>query len=152
MGLIDIIQNKTIFIDTAPLIYYIEDNNKSYSKILDLFFEMNLKMRTQLITSTISLLEVLVIPFKTNNSELAEKYKQLLCHSNTFKMWGVDTEIATKAAELRAKYRLKTPDSIQIATAICHFSDFFLTNDKQLKILSELNILIIDELIDNYSF
>ena len=29
---------------------------------------------------------------------------------------------------------------------ICHFSDYFLTNDKELKIVSELNILILDEL------
>jgi len=148
MELTKIIQNKTVFIDTAPLIYYIEDSNKAYSKVLDLFFGMNLKMRVQLTTSTISLLEVLVIPLKTNNFDLAEKYKHLLCQSDTFEMWGIDVEIATKAAELRAKYRLKTPDAMQIATAICRFSDYFLTNDKQLKIVSELNVLILDELID----
>jgi predicted nucleic acid-binding protein len=63
----------------------------------------------------------------------------------------VDVEISTKAAELMAKYRLKTPDAIQIATAICYFSDYFLTNDKQLKIVSELNIMILDEMIELYS-
>jgi len=62
-------------------------------------------------------------------------------------MWGINVEIATKAAELRAKYKLKTPDALQIAPAICRFSDYFLTNDKQLKIVSEVNVLILDELI-----
>jgi predicted nucleic acid-binding protein len=146
MGLTEIIKDKTVFIDTAPLIYYIEDSNRSYSDVLDIFFEMNLKMQVQLMTSTISLLEVLVIPLKTNNTGLADKYKYLLCQSNTFKLWGMDVEISSKAAALRAKYRLKTPDAIQIATAICHFSDYFLTNDKQLKIVDELNVLILDEL------
>jgi len=120
MELKEIIRNKTVFIDTAPLIYYIEDSNKPYSDVLDIFFGMNLNMQTQLITSTISLLEVLVIPLRTNNTELADNYKYLLCQSNTFKLFDVDADISYKAAELRAKYRLKTPDAIQIATAICY--------------------------------
>ena len=147
MGLTEIIKNRTIFLDTAPLIYYIEDN-QLYSNVLDKLFELNLKMEVQLITSTITLLEVLVIPMKTNNFDLVEKYKSLLCQSDTFKIWDIDVEVAVKAAGLRAKYRLKTPDAIQIATAICRFSDYFLTNDKQLKIVSELNILILDELLN----
>ena len=146
MGLMDMVKGKRIFIDTAPLIYYIEDSHKSYSKILDILFEMNSKMQALLTTSTISLLEVLVIPLRTGNFELAEKYKSLLCQSDTFKMWNVNAEISAKAAELRAKYRLKTPDAIQVATAICRFSDYFFTNDKQLKIVSELDLLILDEL------
>jgi len=147
MGLTEIIKNRNIFLDTAPLIYYIEDN-QLYSNVLDKLFELNLKMEVQLITSTITLLEVLVIPMKTNNFDLVEKYKSLLCQSDTFKIWDIDVEVAVKAAGLRAKYRLKTPDAIQIATAICRFSDYFLTNDKQLKIVSELNILILDELLN----
>ena len=146
MELIEIIKNKTIFLDTAPLIYYIEDNTL-YSKVLDKLFELNLNMKVQLMTSTITLLEVLVIPLKTKKYDLAEKYKSLLCQSDTFKIWNVDIEIAEKAAELRAKYHLKTPDAIQIATAICRFSDYFFTNDKQLKVVSEINVLILDELI-----
>ena len=147
MGLTEIIKNRNIFLDTAPLIYYIEDNYL-YSRVLDIFFELNLKMAVQLTTSTITLLEVLVIPMKTNNSVLAERYKSLLCQSDTFKIWDIDVEIAVKAAGLRAKYRLKTPDAIQIATALCRFADYFLTNDKQLKIVSEINVLILDELIE----
>ena len=146
MELTKIIEGKTIFLDTAPLIYYIEDN-MLYSKVLDKLFELNLEMKVQLMTSTITLLEVLVLPLRTNNFDLAEKYKTLLCQSDTFKIWNVDIEIAGKAAELRAKYQLKTPDAIQIAAAICRYSDYFLTNDKRLKTVSELNVLILDELI-----
>jgi len=149
MELTEIINNKNIFIDTAPLIHYIEDN-ELYSSVLDELFEQNLEMKVQLTTSTITLLEVLVLPLKTNNFDLVEKYKSLLCQSDTFEIWNIDMEIAEKAAELRAKYQLKTPDAIQISTAICRFSDYFLTNDKRLKIVSELNVLILDELITNY--
>ena len=146
MGLNGII-NKHIFLDSAPLIYYIEDN-ELYSSVLDELFELNLKRKVQLTTSTITLLEVLVMPLKTNNFDLVEKYKSILCESDTFEIWNMDVEIAEKAAELRAKYRLKTPDAIQIAAAICRFSDYFLTNDKQLKMVSEINVLILDELIE----
>ena len=146
MGLIEL-NNKSIFLDTAPLIYYIEDD-KSYSKVLDMIFEQNLNKKVYLTTSTITLLEVLVKPLKTNNFDLVEKYKMLLCQSDTFEICNLDVEIAGKAAEVRAKYQLKTPDAIQIATAICRFSDYFLTNDKQLKIVSELNVLVLDEMKD----
>ena len=146
MGFIEL-NNKSIFLDTAPLIYYIEDDN-SYSKVLDMIFEQNVNKKVHLTTSTITLLEVLVRPLKTNNFDLAEKYKTLLCQSDAFEVCNLDVEIAGKAAEVRAKYQLKTPDAIQVATAICCFSDYFLTNDKQLKIVSELNVLVLDEIID----
>ena len=150
MGLAAMVKGKRIFMDTAPLIYYIEDSHQPCSKILDMLFEMNSNMQVLLTTSTIALLEVLVIPLKTGNVELAEKYRSLLCQSDTFEMWSIDAEISTKAAELRAKYRLKTPDAIQVAAAICRSSDYFLTNDKQLKVVSELDMLILDELVDNF--
>jgi predicted nucleic acid-binding protein len=114
---------------------------------LDSLFEQSLEMNVYLTTSTITLLEVLVKPLKTNNFDLVEKYKTLLCQSDTFEICDLDVEIAGKAAELRAKYQLKNPDAIQVATAICRFADYFLTNDKQLKIVSELSVLILDELV-----
>ncbi|MCL4481333.1 MAG: PIN domain-containing protein [Bacteroidetes bacterium] len=56
-------------------------------------------------------------------------------------------EIAKRAADYRAKYGLKTPDSIQVATAVYASADYFLTNDIRLKAVKELEILVLDELI-----
>ncbi|MGL5942119.1 MAG: type II toxin-antitoxin system VapC family toxin [Waterburya sp.] len=47
---------------------------------------------------------------------------------------------------MRVKYNLKLPDALQITTAIETGCDSFLTNDKALKRVTELRILILDEL------
>jgi predicted nucleic acid-binding protein len=61
-------------------------------------------------------------------------------------MINVNNLIAIKAAELRAKYSLKTPDSIQLATAIQYNADYFLTNDLRLKLVNEIKSITLNEL------
>jgi len=56
--------------------------------------------------------------------------------------------IADRAASLRARYRLRTPDAIQIATALQTRVDAFLTNDRDLRRVEEVPVLLIDELGD----
>ena len=55
-------------------------------------------------------------------------------------------EIAEEAARLRASYNIRTPDSIQMATAISVGASFFLTNDTRLPSLPNLKTLVLDEL------
>ncbi|PIQ22565.1 MAG: PIN domain nuclease [Cytophagales bacterium CG18_big_fil_WC_8_21_14_2_50_42_9] len=58
----------------------------------------------------------------------------------------INTTVAIKAAELRAKYNLKTPDSIQVATALEYRAKYFLTNDIRLKIVKEIKTVTPQEL------
>ena len=55
-------------------------------------------------------------------------------------------EIAEEAARLRAAHKIRTPDSIQLATAINGGASFFLTNDDRLPELPGLTMLVMDEL------
>jgi len=146
MGLIQKITNKIVFLDTAPLIYYIEEN-KQYSPILDKLFLANNKGKFLFQTSVITLLEVLVLPMRQNEQKLVEQYQNILCNSPTINIFELNIEIAKRAAGLRAKYGLKTPDSIQIATAIYGAAEYFLTNDIRLKAVKEIETLVLDELI-----
>ena len=73
-------------------------------------------------------------------------FRQVLLDSNNFSMIAVDDVIADAAAMLRAKYGIRTPDAVQIASAIVGNSDAFLTNDRGLKRVTELRVLIPDEL------
>jgi predicted nucleic acid-binding protein len=61
----------------------------------------------------------------------------------------INIEISKKAAGLRAKYGLKNPDAIQLASALVASVDYFLTNDFRLKAVSEINVLVLDEYINN---
>jgi predicted nucleic acid-binding protein len=146
MGLTQKLKNKTVFIDTAPLIYYIGEN-RLYSSVLNNIFLNNSKGDFLFHTSVITLLEVLVHPLRKNEVQLVEQYQNILCNSPSVVIFDLNTEIAIKAAGFRAKYALKTPDSIQVATAVYASSDYFLTNDIRLKAVKELQILVLDELI-----
>ena len=59
----------------------------------------------------------------------------------------IDEKIAVTAAKIRAKYSgIKTPDSLQLASAIESGCSLFLTNDKQLRQVEEIKILLVDDL------
>lgn len=146
MGLIRKLKGKSVFLDTAPLIYYIEENSK-YSSVLIKLFTGNSKGDFLFETSVITLLEVLVYPLRENEFKLAEEYQKILCNSTTINISDLNIEIAVKAAGLRAKYGLKTPDSIQVATALSVKASYFLTNDLRLKVIDEIEILILDDLV-----
>ena len=145
MGITDYFENKTVFIDTAPLIYYIE-NNSEYSAVLNDFFKLNKQGKFKLITSSLTLTEVLVQPFRLKRFDLAKLYKSILINSKTIEIVNMDIAVSVKAAKIRAEYNFKTPDAIQLASAIEYSCDIFLTNDKQLK-SKELNVVTLEDLI-----
>jgi predicted nucleic acid-binding protein len=58
----------------------------------------------------------------------------------------LDLAVADRAAALRGQYRLRTPDAIQLATALEAGADAFLTNDQQLSRVTEVPVLLIDEI------
>ena len=147
MGLIQKLTNKKIFLDTAPLIYYIEEN-QHYLKILEKLFSENSKGKFLFHTSVITLLEVLVLPMRKKEHQIVEQYQNILCNSPTIEIFDLNIEITISAAGYRAKYGLKTPDSIQVATAVCSSADYFLTNDIRLRAVKEIEVLILDELIN----
>jgi predicted nucleic acid-binding protein len=62
----------------------------------------------------------------------------------------LSSDIAEEAAKLRAEYSsIRTPDSIQMATAVKKSATFFLTSDNRLPSLPNLQVLKLDELRAN---
>ena len=145
MGLIEKFFNKTVFLDTAPLIYYIEEH-KAYAHVLDELFTANEQAKFQFTTSVLTLMEILVLPIKRKANKIIKEYENILCNSATVDIYDINIEIAKKAAKIRADYGFKTPDAIQLSTAILTNSDFFLTNDKRLKSFKEIKIVILSEI------
>lgn len=146
MGLIDDLLGKRVFIDTAPIIYLIEGNRRNQKSILSIF-EANDQGKFQLHTSIITLTEVLVRPLQLGRKDLAKSYENILLNSPNLSIHELDIAASIKAAEIRAGKKLKTPDAFQIATALNCGADFFLTNDKALKSIKEIKVLILDDLI-----
>ena len=139
------LKGKTLFLDSAPLIYFI-DGHSVYQSILAELFKANDAGKVMFITSTITLLEVLVLPMRSGREDIAGQYQKLLTESNNIEIIELTKSVAITAARLRAKYNLKTPDSIQLATAIEYKTDFFLTNDLKLKNIERANVLTLQDL------
>ena len=140
------LQGKIIGLDTAPLIYFIEEN-PIYLEVTDVFFTAMYRGEFSVVTSVLTISEVLVYPLRARNTILAQQYRDILFDSQGLTTIEVLPDIAENAAKLRADYNLRTPDAIQMSTAIYGGASFFLTNDIRLPSLPGLTVLVLNQLI-----
>lgn len=144
MELSKLLRGKIIFLDTAPLIYFIEKNIRYIDVVKPIITLIN-SQQARGMTSTITLLEVLVLPLREGNKKLADKYKTILLSSSDLETCEITNAISERAAVIRAKYGFKTPDSLQLATAIVRKADYFLTNDAALKQMKEIKVIVLED-------
>lgn len=139
------LQGQVVGLDTALLIYFIEQN-ELYLELVRAFFGAMSRGEFQVVTSTLTLTEVLVHPLRSGNIELANQYRDIVLDQENLITVPVSVELAEVAAQLRATQNLRTPDAIQIATAIQGGATFFLTNDARLAAVPDLEVLVLDTL------
>jgi predicted nucleic acid-binding protein len=131
--------------DTAPIIYFVEANPRYDALVTEIFRRVAVGA-VQGVTSVITLTEVLVHPFQRGDARLGDEYRALLLTSRNFQTLPIDAAIAEQAARLRGRYGLRTPDALQISAALAAGCSAFLTNDARLQRVSELRVLLLDEL------
>lgn len=139
------LQGQVVGLDTAPLIYFIEQN-EAYLELVRAFFHAMSQGEFQVVTSTLTLTEVLVHPLRRGNLELAQHYRDIILNQEYLTPVPVSPEIAELAAQLRATQNLRTPDAIQIASALHRNATFFFTNDARLATVPGLDVLVLDTL------
>ncbi|MEG4087320.1 hypothetical protein [Microcoleus sp. POL10_C6] len=71
------LQGQVVGLDTAPLIYFMEQNPK-YLEMMLLFFRSFNRGDFRIVTSTVTLVEVLVHPLRQKNTALAQEYREIL--------------------------------------------------------------------------
>lgn len=140
------IRDGIIGIDTMIFIYHFEDHPQ-YSHITERIFEAVEHGKHKAVTSVITLIEILVKPKREGNLTAVKDYKDLLLTFPNFKIFDLDMKISDIASDIRAKYGIKTPDAIQIATTIYGGSKSFITNDESLKKVEEVRVLLLDEIV-----
>lgn len=131
-------------LDSNLLIYLIEEHPEYY-RLAEKILRSIEAGRNIGICSTLSLLEVLVQPYRENNDELVNQFYVLLTTYPHLQWIELSIGIADLGAQLRAKYQLKTPDAILAATSIEAGATGFIGNDSQLKRISELDILVLSD-------
>ena len=132
-----------IFIDTAPLIYLIE-GEEDFANIVEKQLNQWITAGQNLATSTLTLLELLVAPMRQQNKRLVQKYRALLQDLLSEPLIPLSEAVSEMAANIRGVNGLKTPDSIQLATALYSGADIFYTNDKMLSKFSDIEILTVE--------
>ena len=140
MGLIGELGVGSVAVDTAIFIYFIEENPRFLPEIARLFKEADQGKR-ELITSALTLLEVLVVPYRAGNRPLAERYEALLTSSRGIRIVELSHDQLRAAAQLRAATSVKTPDALQLVAAIGGGCATFLTDDRRLPPVPGLRIL-----------
>ena len=134
-------RNKKIGIDSNIFIYFIEAHPLYHNLTLKIFESIE-EGRNTGICASLSLLEVLVQPYRKNNEELVNQFYVLLTTFPNLVWIDLSLEIADLGARLRSKYLLKTPDAILLATAIQSKATGFIGNDSQLRKIKELEVLV----------
>jgi predicted nucleic acid-binding protein len=131
VGLIDDVGPGPIGLDTAIFIYLIDEHPQFLPIVLPLFEQADAGRR-ELVTSALTLLEVLVVPYRARKVQVAESYERLLTTSRGIRIVDLTRVQLRSAAQLRAATRMKTPDAIQLTAAVSAGCRVFVTNDRRL--------------------
>lgn len=140
MGLIADLAPGPVAVDTVAFIYYIEEHPRFVDVVAPLF-ELVAAGKLMMVTSALTLLEVLVIPYRAADVTLAERYESLLTRSRGLSLVEIDRAQLRAAARLRSAFPIRTPDALQVAAALSGGCRTFVTNDRQLPRVTGLTVL-----------
>ena len=141
MGLREDLGPGPIALDTAVFIYYIEEN-ETFLPLVSPVFEDVAAGRREVVTSSLTLLEVLVVPFRAGDLALADRYEAYLSRSRGVRLVDLARDQLRMAAQLRALHpSVRTPDALQLAAALSARCRTFVTNDRKLPAVPGLEIL-----------
>jgi predicted nucleic acid-binding protein len=144
VGLIGSLPAGPVAIDTAVVIYVME-RNPAYLPVVRPLFEAADRGELELVTSAVTLLEVLVVPYRAGDMDLAARYEALLTRSRGLTLVDLDRPLLRAAAQLRAVHGVRTADALQLAAALNRRCGCFLTNDRRLPELPTLPVLQLGE-------
>jgi predicted nucleic acid-binding protein len=139
-------RHSRIALDTNVFIYHLEAITR-YLPLTDLIFSWLDQPDSVAITSTLTMTELLVQPFRDRDEDKAELFYGLLStYPNLF--WiAPDLEAASLAARYRGEYRLKTIDALPVATAIQASATGLITNDAALARVGGIDVLVLETLL-----
>ncbi len=133
---------KRIAVDTNIFVYHLTSRSPLHLKAVKLF-ETVVKEKINLITSNITIIEILSYDAPEDQIKLLEKeFFQI----PNVKIMEVNNDIAIEAARLRRSNNLSLPDAIQLATALYAKTKVFITNDERLKKFKEIKVILLKEL------
>jgi len=119
-----------IFLDTNFFIYLIEGSSASAVRAKYLLRAFSVR-RDAILTSAMTLGEVLVKPMRQGDFGLASQYRRIF-RGPGITILPFAEDAAEAFARIRVNAAIRPPDAIQLATAGTAGCDLFLTNDERL--------------------
>ena len=138
--------HRRIALDTAVFIYQLEANVR-YLPLTEHIFSWLERPASRAVTSTLTMTEVLVQPYRTLDQYRVDQFFALLSTFPNLDWIAPSLEIADGAALIRALHNLKTPDALQAATAIHTLATGLVTNDPVFERVKGFETLVLDQVI-----
>lgn len=139
-------KHRRVALDTSIFIYQVEAHPR-YLPLTRHIFSWVERPDSQAVTSTITMTELLVQPYKSASLGRVADYYALLATYPNLEWIAPDLRIAHWAAQFRALHGLKTPDALQAATAIIGGAKAMITNDAAFERVGAFETLVIERLL-----
>lgn len=146
MGELVLPASGNVYLDANGFIYSIERIDP-YRSLLDALWQTVSSGQITVVTSELTLLEVLVKPLKVGDATTATLFRTVLQHTPDVRMLPITQLVLEEAAKLRATLGLRTPDAIHVATALLHGCALIVTNDSTFRRIPDLPVAVLNELI-----
>lgn len=135
------LDNKKVYFDTNPLIYFLEKDSQFFSRVLP-FFQGVERQAFQAVASHLVIAELLVKPLRQHDKPKETLIRNFLLHDGFFKIFEHNKACFELATAIRAEKNLKMVDALHVATAIVNHCDYFLTYDEQIfNRIDEINVI-----------
>ncbi len=138
-------RHQRILLDTSVWIYHFEQNAAFGDAAGDVIEQLEAG-RFQGIASELTLLELIVKPLQLGRQDAADDYETLLSYFPNLTLEPITRAILLEAAALRARYRLRTPDAIQLATGLKSGATLAITNDEGWRHVAGIDTLLLTDL------
>ena len=145
MGQLVLPTSGKVYCDASLFIYTLE-SHPIYSQYLIPFWHSVQQGQIEVMSSELSLLEVMVKPIRVNNLVLKQQYERFLTGTN-LRLIPIDKNILIQAAHLCATFKVRSPDSIHLSTAQECQATMFFTNDHRLRTKTTIPVITVDDLV-----
>ena len=139
--------HRLVALDTSVWIYHFE-GSASYGRAADGVLEAVSGGRIAAVASELVLLELLVAPLKKGLQDVADEIEMTLMHFPHLQLAPVTRGVLVRAAEIRARHGLRTPDAIMVSTAIEAGATIAITNDSAWRKIEEIEVVLLRDLRD----
>jgi uncharacterized protein len=126
------------YLDSAPSIYFVE-------RIPPWFDQVRIHLATPgliPVASDLTRMECRILPLRRGDQILLNEFDRFFDQVMTERV-SLTSDVMDVAAEIRARFRFKTPDAIHLAAATVSGCDVFLTNDHRLDGFTDIRVEVL---------